>query len=392
MWSERQSTGSNRAKMPFLQTLLHHPRKLLLRRALFQVHLWAGVLLSLYVVVIALTGSVLVFRTELTKAMLPKELSIYDASQAMSIEEVLQKFQLAYPGATLQNLQTPSPRMPAYLLTAREADGHGLTFIADPLTARLWAQPRTWLDWIYDLHVYLLLGHAFGIQVNGLGAVILLLLTFSGIFLWWSGFRTWMRGLGVDFRRNWRRINFDLHSAIGFWTLLIVFWWGLSGVYFAWYRQVTSVVACVSPLRGMISPSSVPLHGVARVSMRQILATVQEASPGGHLFSLSDPMLSGESTYALVDLREPGDFSHRDILQISTVDGRLLSTWHYGQNHSAGDWFLWAMHPLHFGTLWGIAFKVLWAGLGVALAGLSITGLLMYWNRFLRHRLSRYRR
>jgi uncharacterized iron-regulated membrane protein len=43
------------------------------------------------------------------------------------------------------------------------------------------------------------------------------------------------------------------------------------------------------------------------------------------------------------------------------------------------------MHPLHFGTLWGIFFKLIWAFCGLALAILAVTGLVMYWNRFLRH-------
>ena len=48
-----------------LRTILHHPRKLWLRRALFQIHLWLGVLLSLYVIVIGLSGSILVFEDEI---------------------------------------------------------------------------------------------------------------------------------------------------------------------------------------------------------------------------------------------------------------------------------------------------------------------------------------
>jgi uncharacterized iron-regulated membrane protein len=41
------------------------------------------------------------------------------------------------------------------------------------------------------------------------------------------------------------------------------------------------------------------------------------------------------------------------------------------------------MYPLHFGTLWGLPVKILWALLGFGLAVLSVTGLLMYWNRYL---------
>jgi uncharacterized iron-regulated membrane protein len=138
----------------------------------------------------------------------------------------------------------------------------------------------------------------------------------------------------------------------------------------------------------MLSPvsSTGPKPGPDRASLQQVLSAIHQASPDGRLFSLSDPLLTGSTVYALVDLRAPGDFSHRDIINLSTTDARVLTVWHYGQNRTAGDWILWAMHPLHFGTLWGTSIKVLWAMCGVALAALAVTGLLMYWNRYLRHR------
>jgi uncharacterized iron-regulated membrane protein len=376
--------------MPFLRTFVQHPRKLWQRKAFFRIHLWAGVLLSLYIVIIALTGSILVFRTELTRALLPKTLTPYAAERTAPIAGVLERFRASYPEARLENIQMPSAQMPAFILFATDSHRHPFTLLADPVTANLRLQPRTWLYWTYELHANLLLGEAHGVQINGIGALCLLLLTITGLVLWWPGVKIWARGLRIGFRHNWRRINYDAHNAIGFWTLLIVFWWALSGIYFAWYRQVTSAVAVVSPLQGMISPvaSTQAKPGPDRTSLEQILSSIRHASPSGQLFSLSDPLLSGTAVYALVDLRAAGDFSHRDIITVSTTDARVLTIWHYGQNRTPGDWILWAMHPLHFGTLWGLSIKILWAFCGLALAILAITGLLMYWNRFLRHQFS----
>ena len=98
--------------MSFLKTFLNHPRKLWIRRALFQVHLWAGVLLSLYVVIIALTGSILVFRTELIKAQLPEALNPYEAHHTASIGNVVQGFRAAYPGAN--DRETPVRLRPSF--------------------------------------------------------------------------------------------------------------------------------------------------------------------------------------------------------------------------------------------------------------------------------------
>jgi uncharacterized iron-regulated membrane protein len=377
------------SSVSFVHNLIYYPRKLFLRKAAFQIHLWAGILVSLYVVVIALTGSILVFEDEFTRTTLPDGLSGFDAAHVASIPNVMRQFQRVYPGAYVVDIDTPWSTIPAYRIRAIRADGREFHIVADSQTAALHAQSHTWVEWVHDLHVFLLLGSAHGEQVNGVGAAILLLLAITGLVLWWQGLKNWTQALGIDLRRNWRRINFDAHHAIGIWTLAIVVWWSISGIYFAWYLQFDSVVNAFSRLQGMVPPPlPKPLSsGTQRATLESVLYAVQQASPHGRLFSISDPSLKGTLVYAEMDLRAPGDFSHRDIVAIDATNARVLSVWHYGQNHTAGDWFMWSMHPLHFGTLWGLEFKILWFLFGLSLALLSATGLLMYWNRYLRHRL-----
>jgi len=372
-----------------MQNLLHHPRRLFLRRAAFQIHLWAGIIVSLYVVIIAITGSLLVFEDEFTRTTLPSDISQFDAAHVASIPEVMQQFHHAYPNALAIEIDTPWAVVPAYRIRAMNADGHEFHLVADSANATLHRQPDTWVEWVHDLHVYLLLGSAHGEEVNGVGATILLLLCITGLLLWWQGLRNWTRALGIDLRRNWRRINFDAHHAIGIWTLAIVLWWSISGIYFGWYKQFVAVVNIISPLQGMLSPQlpAVLSSGTHRATLAAILSATQQASPHGRLFGLSDPSLTGTLVYAQMDLLAPGDFSHRDIVAVDTTNARVLSVWHYGQNHTAGDWFVWSMHPLHFGTLWGLGVKAIWFLLGLSLAILSATGVMMYWNRYLRHRL-----
>ena len=375
--------------MALLHDAIHNPRKLFLRRAAFQIHLWSGVLISLYMIVIAITGAVLVFEDELTSTTLPPHLSSYNPATTVSIPSVMQQFQHAYPGAHVVAIDTPWRTVPAYSLRAAYGSGEEFNLIADPVTAALHPQPKTWVNWVHDLHVYLLLNSSYGAQVNGVGAAILLVLSITGIILWWQGLKNWTRALKIDFRRNWRRFNFDAHHAIGIWTFAIVVWWSISGVYFGWFRQFTATVNSISPLKGM-APPPLPAHvstGPRRASLEAIIASAQAASPHGRLFGLSDPSLTGNLVYAQMDVGRPADFSHRDIVAIDTTNARTLTVWHYGQNHSAGDWFMWAQHPLHFGTVWGFGVKILWFLLGISLAVLTATGLLMYWNRYLRHKL-----
>jgi uncharacterized iron-regulated membrane protein len=60
--------SSRREKdMSIWQRWLHHPESFWVRKALFQIHLWVGVGVCLYLAVMSISGSVIVFRNDLEK-------------------------------------------------------------------------------------------------------------------------------------------------------------------------------------------------------------------------------------------------------------------------------------------------------------------------------------
>ena len=91
------------------------------------------------------------------------------------------------------------------------------------------------VQWLVELHTNLLAGSV-GRLVNGIGAASLTLLCLTGAIIWWPGVKHWRRSLKVDWNTNFPRINWDLHSALGFWLFLIVLLWGISGLYFVFPR------------------------------------------------------------------------------------------------------------------------------------------------------------
>ena len=54
-----------------MKTFLHKPQTVRARRVLFQIHLWLGVIVGLYVLVVSVTGAALVFRIDMQRAMFP---------------------------------------------------------------------------------------------------------------------------------------------------------------------------------------------------------------------------------------------------------------------------------------------------------------------------------
>jgi uncharacterized iron-regulated membrane protein len=364
-------------------TFLRHPQRVFWRKVIFQIHLWTGILLSLYVAIIGVTGALLVFEDEFTALSMPRA-TAPGISGTLHLDDIIRGAERAAPNSRATFLMFPQPHESFYQIWLEDKAGRQTITTADASSGTLYTGARPWIAWVHDLHIYLLLGMS-GLIVNGIGAAILLLLALTGIVLWWPGIVRWTRAIWVRRRGSWRRMNFDLHSAIGFWTLVIVIWWSISGIYFTWPTQVAKLVNAISEIKTM-RPPSVPTESATTgspVPLESIVNAARIASPDGFLSGISLPA-PGESYIVYVDRREPGDFSHRDILYFGPASGKLLATWHYGENQSLGDWILWAMHPLHFGTLWGLGPKILWFLLGLSLAGLSVTGLLMYWNRKLR--------
>jgi uncharacterized iron-regulated membrane protein len=367
-----------------LRTILHHPRKLWVRRALFQIHLWLGVLLSLYVIVIGLTGSILVFEDEIRHLAL-RNISFDDAHIA-SVSTVIDQTHSSFPDWKLSFVSPPQKQNPMWTLYLVNAHGKDKTVYADAASgAPLAHRGKLFIDYVLDLHVNLFMGRT-GFIVNCIAGMGLLVLAISGLVLWWPGIKLWTRGFFISFGRKWKRINYDAHNAVGIWMLLIISWWGITAVYFLLPAKVSAVVNVVSPLVGMKEPQAVaPQDTSAVASIEEIIATQKQISPG-YLNTIKLPEKPGGNVILYVDRTSPGDFTHRDIDTFNGHTGKLLTVWHYGENKSLGDWFLWLMYPLHFGTLWGLPIKVLWAIFGLSLPVLSFTGLLMYWNRFLSKR------
>ena len=83
---------------------------------------------------------------------------------------------------------------------------------------------------LLDLHDDLFAGGT-GRKVNGVGALLLVVLSCTGIVVWWPGIKTWRQSLTIHRNVGWRRFTWDLHSMIGFWSLGFIAMFGISGAY-----------------------------------------------------------------------------------------------------------------------------------------------------------------
>src|SRR5271155_3347142 len=89
------------------QRWLRQPQNVWLRKALFQVHLWSGIGIGLYVLMISVTGSVLVYSNELFVASTPKPIISTASGPRLNDEQLTEAVQRVYPGYQVENLERP---------------------------------------------------------------------------------------------------------------------------------------------------------------------------------------------------------------------------------------------------------------------------------------------
>lgn len=381
--------------MNFLRRFFRRPQQLWLRRFNFQIHLWAGIVLAIYFILIGVTGSILVFRSELETLSGTKPWHRIQAPQPYaSVATTIANLKASYPRSRIISITAPLDKDPTFVAVLQ---GRRQSKVAcDPSTGAVLGELPPGAEWLrvtLELHERLLI-RPNGRMVNAVGGAFLLVLSLTGLVVWWPGIRNWKRALLVDFRRGWRRINFDLHSAAGFWTLFIACFWGISGIYFAWPALSVRLIDRLSPVINAKPPAIIvtPQPGFAELNLDQMVERARLLDPGTQWKAIEFPF--GRRAPLEIVMRRAGGEGreYEDILYFDPYTGEHLTTWNYGVNKSLGDWLVWSQVPLHFGTSWGLTVKIIWAAAGMAIPLLTLTGILMNWNRVLRRKWKHWRK
>jgi uncharacterized iron-regulated membrane protein len=227
---------------------MEHPQRVWLRRALLQVHLWVGIAASVYLLVMSISGTILVFRVEIETAYLRQPVIVAGPGARLTDDELKEAIGRAYPNYEIRRISHQGPKYPVDVLLHRE--GKTLQRLFNPFTgADLGNSLRPeylFTEWLVDLHDNLLY-RPVGRFVNLAGGMSVTLICATGAVIWWPGIMRWRRSLTVRWKADLKSLNWALHSAFGFWSIAFVFMWGISGAYVAYPKPFEALVAFLDP-------------------------------------------------------------------------------------------------------------------------------------------------
>lgn len=357
-----------------------------LRRVSSWIHLYGGLVLGGLLILISVTGSALVFEDTLSGWLRPDLHHVDPAGDRGSMDAVFEVVDDTYPEATPWIANLPSePTDPVVVRLGPEAP----SVYVDPYRGRILGDQRPdegLVNTTVGLHVELLAGRTGGLIV-GVSGLLLVLLTVTGLVLWWPRRlkQTW-KALRVSWQQGAVRFNYDLHRAGGFYTALFLLVTALTGSAFVFYPTTQQLIATVTASEPW--PPSPPTVTEGRgadtsaaVSYQNVMEAATQALPDAEPTFLYFPEASDAP--ATVRLRTPPEwhpngrsfvYTRPSDASVLRVDDARTAPW--------GAQILQTFYPLHIGAVGGILMKWLYVVLGLAPTVLSVTGTIIWYQRW----------
>jgi uncharacterized iron-regulated membrane protein len=350
-----------------------------MRKTLLYLHLWAGLTAAFFLLLLGVTGTLMVFENEIDRALNAKLAYVEPAGRPLTLDAITQKIQSRYPGAKIEGFELPQRPDLSLFVGFIDSGGKEVRLFLNPYTGEPLGAPEQGnhlMSRIHQFHTHLLAGNA-GKQIVGWSGVLLLLLSVSGIILWWPRklFRLRWSGSG-------KRFNFELHNSVGILSsvFLLVFAW--TAICIHWEREVGNLAQQMShatPPRA--KPAQPPQPGAAQLSPDRLVQIAQQTAPGAAVVALDFP--GNPRQPASLALKYPEDHTPlgRTRMRLDAYTGRVLMVQSSREMSAPLKYARLWNREIHTGDILGWPTRILAAFFSLMLPVLTLSGPIIWWNR-----------
>ncbi|MFF5400116.1 PepSY-associated TM helix domain-containing protein [Peribacillus butanolivorans] len=355
------------------------------RRIIAKIHLWLSMLAGVFIVLIGLTGSLLVFEPELNSILHPNLYKVTEGKK-VTYQQALRVVSESYPKGQIDRVYTPSEpnARGVYLFRLKEGEEQKNIFV-DPGTGYINGTlgDKALFNLIAEFHEKLLLKDFNGEKIIGTIGFIFFFITLSGLYLWWPGIKKWARGFIFRRSANPYVRQYDLHKVIGGVSIPFLLVVSLTGALFVYDEMIFGwfgAKAKVMPPEEQLISKALP---TGKLPLDELLSRAEKAVPQGTLMQVRMPdkvergTPEGAVEFRLSGSYDPGNGNVKVWLDqysgkvVGKLDPRVNSglmyqTWHL---------------PLHTGSFGGLFTKILYAIGGLTPSILMFTGVYMWWYK-----------
>ena len=378
-------------------------------RTVWRWHFYAGLLVLPFLMLMALTGGLYLFKTEID-GLAYRGLSHVEARAGFASPDRWVVSTEAGTGGKVSNVLLPLRADQAVRLTVDLPDGAKRTAFVDPHDGRLIGTTSFGgvMETVKRLHSLVMLG-SWANYVVEIVAGWAIILVATGIFLWWPRGRdvgvVAVRRTDPARRPFWR----DLHAVTGLYAGAVIAFLAVTGMpwsafwgdqYMAWVKDHglgrPKPPAAASPfahaehqdapvgvgwtMEGMVMPAP----DTARAGRLSAVVAAAEAQGLARPYTVSIPT---DPTLAYTAARVVQQVEDTRILYIDAATGSVQADIRYGQFGVGAKAFEWGI-AVHEGRQYGWVNRYVMLGGCIAVWLLGVSAIFMWWKRRPRGRLA----
>ncbi|ROQ24943.1 PepSY-associated TM helix domain-containing protein [Gallaecimonas pentaromativorans] len=347
-----------------------------MRRTLWKWHGWLGLTAALPLFIIALSGSLLVFKNELDGLLMPAVISS-KGGPALDMNTLMHDAERQLNGYELLGWQPGEPGQNTLLYLSKMGSYVWQKTYIDPSTGLVTAPVKPvdhyLTDWLLSFH-YTFVSGAVGIAVAGVTALLLLALSISGFIL---HRRFWKTFFTLRWGKSLRLFLSDGHKMLGIIGAPVFLILGFTG---AWWNldEFSHEIETHDDSAYIITQR----YYNDKLDFDAILARAKTAIPGfvTTYIRLPDKSYPGIHLFGHPADAGPLRGSAGSIISFDDQTGALTGVMN-AASLGALYQFKDSFKPLHFGTFGGLTTRVLWCLIGFFPCLMALSGFWMWRKR-----------
>ncbi|WP_028591155.1 PepSY-associated TM helix domain-containing protein [Paenibacillus massiliensis] len=376
-------------------------------QAIWRWHLYAGIIFAPFILILAVTGSVYLFKPQIEQRMYQDYYVVKDEGNKLQPSQLIDTVKAAYPEYNVLRYRPGEDATRSAEVKLGLGD-EKLTIFVDPYSSTIIGElndRHRLMDRIEEFHGELMLG-TFGDRIVELAACWALILVITGLYLWIP--RDWKKWKGVIVPRintSKRNLLRDLHVVPAFWISAAMVFLIITGLLWSgfWGTKVQTLVTNSglgyppSIWVGSAPSSTLKTKDIADVPWAAENLEVPLSNPSQEYTQLSinnvvntANQLQIYPTYEVIFPKSaegvftlsvfPPKARDEATVHIDQYTGAVLADYRYEHYEVLGKWMAWGI-TLHKGLEYGLLNQ--WIGLIVCIgiAGIVITGFLLWWRR-----------
>lgn len=362
----------------------------MLKKTLFQLHWFFGISAGLVLALMGITGATVSFEDEILRALNPSVLQV-DKLPAGTLPpaELVAKLQAAEgKDVSMLWVETDSGNAARVFYTPPPGERRGQMRYFDPYTGQFTGEAvgQGFFGFMLQLHRFLAMGDS-GRQITGACTLILIFFCLSGLYLRWPRqVASWRAWLTLDWAKQGRAFNWDLHAVFGTWCLLFYLLFALTGLYWSyeWYSKGLTRLLSDSPHseRARGGRGGPPAKGPAPVADYNAMWSSIYSAAGKDLsaYNVRMPPVAGQPATVFYLLK---DSPHERALNQITLDpatGVISRHERYADKRFKAQ-LLTSVYALHVGSYFGLVGRIVLTLASLCMPLFFITGWLLYLDR-----------